>query len=113
VKLIGDEVMFTNTDPGAACATADALASVFEEHPVLTAVRVGVAYGEVLTRDGDCFGPVVNLAARVMACAQPGQVLVDPAMVKAVGTSSWSMTSLGQKHLKGIDAPVTLYSLSS
>src|SRR3954463_1781410 len=48
VKLIGDEVMFTNTDPNAACATATALAALFDGHPVLTSVRVGLAYGEVL-----------------------------------------------------------------
>jgi class 3 adenylate cyclase len=111
VKLIGDEVMFTNTDPHQACATAEALAAAFDLHPVITAVRVGLAQGEVLTRDGDCFGPVVNLAARVVGCAQPGQVLLDPALTATVAPGTWSLTPMGECSLKGISAPVALHAL--
>ncbi|WP_278260030.1 adenylate/guanylate cyclase domain-containing protein [Nocardioides convexus] len=41
------------------------------------AVRAGVAYGEVVTRLGDVFGPVVNIAARLTSVARPSTVLVD------------------------------------
>ena len=40
-------------------------------------LRVGAAYGAVLTRLGDVHSPVVNLASRLTSLARPGTVLVD------------------------------------
>ena len=48
------------------------------------AVRAGVAYGEVVTRLGDVFGPVVNIAARLTSVARPGSVLIDRGMYAAL-----------------------------
>ena len=45
-----------------------------EDRPPL---RVGAAYGAVLTRLGDVYSPVVNLASRLTSIARPGTVLVD------------------------------------
>ena len=45
-----------------------------EERPPL---RVGAAYGAVLTRLGDVYSPVVNLASRLTSLARPGTMLVD------------------------------------
>jgi adenylate cyclase len=104
VKLIGDEIMFTTTDPANACAIAAELVHVFEGHPVLPGVRAGLAHGQVLTRDGDCFGPVVNLAARVVGMAEPGTVVISA----DVPSHGWAVEPLGPKTLKGFDAPVEL-----
>lgn len=112
VKLIGDEVMFTNTEPTAACVTATELVAAFDRHPVLAGVRVGLAYGEVLTRDGDCFGPVVNLAARVVACARPNQALGDAAVAGAVAPTT-ALTPVGAVTLKGIATPVSLFAIDA
>ena len=38
---------------------------------------MGAAYGTVLTRLGDVYSPVVNLASRLTSLARPGTVLVD------------------------------------
>ena len=45
-----------------------------EDRPPL---RVGAAYGPVLTRLGDVYSPVVNLASRLTSLARPGTLLVD------------------------------------
>jgi adenylate cyclase len=71
VKTLGDEVLFTAADPGAAAGIALALAEHADE------VRVGVAYGPVLARLGDVFGPTVNIASRLTGLALPATVLVD------------------------------------
>jgi class 3 adenylate cyclase len=42
------------------------------EDPRVLAVRAGIASGDVLLRDGDVFGPIVNLAARAVKLAGPG-----------------------------------------
>ena len=43
-------------------------------------VRVGIAYGNVVRRLGDVFGPTVNIAARLTSIGRPGTVIVDQGM---------------------------------
>ncbi|GAA4386351.1 adenylate/guanylate cyclase domain-containing protein [Tsukamurella soli] len=90
VKGVGDEVMFIAEDPADAARIAlrlqepqdiPALADLDVSLPEL---RVGLAYGEVLTRFGDVFGNVVNLAARLTSGARPGTILVDGVMAEAI-----------------------------
>ena len=75
VKTLGDEVLFTAEDVRAGIEVALALAGGAEA--LGREVRVGVAYGPVLARLGDVFGPTVNLASRLTGLARPGTVLVD------------------------------------
>jgi adenylate cyclase len=76
VKTVGDGVLFTaGTATGAVeigLALPDAWAA--EDRPPL---RTGAAFGPVLTRLGDVYSPVVNLASRLTSLARPGTVLVD------------------------------------
>jgi len=69
IKNIGDEVMFVTPDPPSACRIALDLGRSLAADPSIPALRSGVAMGEVLLRDGDCLGPVVNLAARLVQLA--------------------------------------------
>ena len=78
VKLIGDEIMFAANDALTAADIALALVEAFADHDVLPPVRAGIATGDVLARDGDFSGAVVNLAARAVKVARPSSVLVDP-----------------------------------
>lgn len=78
IKNIGDEVLFVADDARAAAEVALALtARGADDADDFPAVRAGLAYGEVVARLGDVFGPVVNLAARLTSVARPGTVLVD------------------------------------
>lgn len=77
VKTIGDEILFVVDDPIDGARIALDLSDgeeVVEDFPTL---RVGLAYGPVLTRVGDVFGPVVNVAARLTSLARPGRILID------------------------------------
>jgi adenylate cyclase len=75
VKTIGDEVMFV-TDTGAtAAAIAVRLTERSTGDDLLPDTRAGVAAGHLVAREGDYFGPVVNLAARLTELARPGTVL--------------------------------------
>ena len=80
VKLIGDEVMFSVEDPEAAVQIGVEITKAACDHSDLPNVRVGIAAGEVLVRDGDFFGPTVNLAARLASATEPKTVLVDQAI---------------------------------
>jgi adenylate cyclase len=85
VKTIGDEVMFVALDATAVACTAIDLVRYFSRHEVFTAARAGVATGDVLEQDGDCYGPVVNRAARFVAAAPDGCVTADATTVEAIG----------------------------
>jgi adenylate cyclase len=68
-------------------------------------VRAGVAAGDVLLRDGDVFGPVVNLAARAVQVAAAGEVVAPAALAAAAGIST---EAVGKRQLKGFDDHVDL-----
>lgn len=78
IKTIGDEVLFVTDDPrGAAEVALGVTARGADDEDPFPPVRAGVAYGEVVSRLGDVFGPTVNIAARLTSIARPGTVLID------------------------------------
>ena len=112
VKFIGDAVMFIAPNPAAVCEIALQLVSQFSNHARLPPVRVGLAFGDVLTRDGDYYGPVVNVAARIVRLASPGEVLALGAVRTAVDASDrYMFVPRGEHHLRGIREPAALYTL--
>ena len=77
VKMIGDEVMFVVDNVADAARIGLDLADAYADDDLLSDVRVGLACGPVLLRDGDYFGPTVNLAHRIVNIANPGTVLMS------------------------------------
>ena len=84
VKMVGDEVLFVTDRPADAAEIALRLTSPGRPELGLPALRVGIAAGRVLTRFGDVYGPVVNLAARLTSLARPGTALVDAELAGAL-----------------------------
>ncbi|MGR7023595.1 adenylate/guanylate cyclase domain-containing protein [Geodermatophilus sp. URMC 62] len=76
VKTVGDGVLYTAASAVDAVEIGLTLPDAWEteDRPPL---RVGAAHGTVLTRLGDVYSPVVNLASRLTSLARPGTVLVD------------------------------------
>ena len=74
IKTIGDEVLFVADSATAAAEVALQLTERGEPFPE---VRAGIAYGDVVSRLGDVFGPTVNIASRLTGVARPGTVLAD------------------------------------
>lgn len=108
VKLIGDEIMFTAPDAFAGASIAIDLADAFDDHPTVPQVRAGLASGAVMLRDGDVFGPVVNLASRAAKVAGPAEVVTTADVAIDAGLPH---ESLGPHHLSGIPGDVELYRL--
>jgi class 3 adenylate cyclase len=109
VKFLGDAVMWVSAQPGDLVAIAHALVT----HPAAVEsgiqVRAGIAYGAVLAQDGDYFGPPVNLASRLVASAEPGQVLASEQVVELVDPSCFEVQE--PLVLRGYDEPVAPYEL--
>ena len=103
VKMIGDEVMFAAGDPVEAGLTALSLAEAYADDEQLQDVRVGLGYGPVLAREGDFYGPVVNLASRMVNIARPGSVLVSTSVHDALSDNpAFSFKPLRARYLQGI-----------
>lgn len=111
VKMIGDEAMFAVEAPDQAAHIALELAAVFGERDDLPGVRVGLASGPVLARDGDVYGPVVNLASRVVETARVDTVIVSESIRDHLADDSrFKLRSVGTKRLRHIGT-VRLYRL--
>ncbi len=110
VKLIGDEAMFVVSDPARGCELALELGSTLSADPELPPVRIGVAAGPVVSRSGDYYGDTVNLAARLVKLAAPGEVLVSEALF-AAGSRSVSFEAVQALELKGYEGRVAAYRL--
>jgi class 3 adenylate cyclase len=109
VKTIGDEVMFVATTVDDAARIALALARYADAHPILTSLRGGIAWGEAVRGFGDFYGPVVNLAARMVNQAEPDQIVVDAEFAAALSPSLARAVPLGPRALRGFGQPVPLF----
>jgi class 3 adenylate cyclase len=109
VKLLGDAVMWVNADPARLAEVAAHLVA----HPLARKagieVRAGIAFGPVLAMDGDYFGQPVNLAARLVAVAEPGQILASADLCELL--PDWSTRAHEPVPLRGFAEPVTPYEL--
>jgi adenylate cyclase len=105
VKMIGDEVMFVVPTATDAAEIGLSLAETYAGDDLLSDVRVALAIGPVLVKDGDFYGPVVNLASRLVGVANPGTVLISDELRNALGdegASGFETRALRTRTLKDI-----------
>src|SRR5690606_15711316 len=84
-KTLGDGVLFVADCPDDAVELAAEFARHAAADAELPDVRVGLAYGQVLSRLGDVFGKTVNIAARLTSTARPGTIVMDEGLAEALG----------------------------
>ena len=109
VKFIGDEVMWVSASPEQLAKAAVDLVDHPRAREEGLQVRAGLAYGSVLAINGDYFGNPVNLAARLVAAAAPGQILADSALHDELPYRP--AVAHGPLTLKGFETPVTAFDL--
>ena len=103
VKMIGDEVMFAVPHERAAAEIALSLAERYAADDDLPDVRVGLASGPVLQREADVFGPVVNMASRLVTLAFPATVLCSAEVRQALeGDVDFAWRDIGNRKVKDI-----------
>jgi predicted ATPase/class 3 adenylate cyclase len=76
-------------------------------------VRVGIHTGQPALDPPNYLGLDVHRAARIMASAHGGQVLLSPQTVESLDTDSVELMALGSHRLKDFEQPVVLYQLGS
>jgi class 3 adenylate cyclase len=109
VKSTGDGILATFDRPGRAirCATAlrDRLRGIGVE------IRAGLHTGEVQYRDADVGGIAVHIAARVMAAAGAGEVLVSRTVHDLVAGSDYVLEDRGAHALRGMAGEWRLFAV--
>lgn len=100
VKSIGDALLCTFPDVISALAGATAMqeqaAAVEGPGGRKLELRVGMHFGSALEERGDVFGDAVNVAARVVEAARPGQILITDACYDKIPL-------LGRSRIRTID----------
>jgi class 3 adenylate cyclase len=109
VKLLGDAVMWVSPKPERLAKAALDLVDHPRAREAGLQVRAGLGYGPILAISGDYFGNAVNLAARLVAAAAPGQILAAEEVYKQL--PQWPAVVQEPLQLKGFDAPVIAYEL--
>jgi class 3 adenylate cyclase len=109
VKFLGDAVMWVSPNPERLAQAAIDLVDHPRAREVGLEVRAGLGYGEILTVYGDYFGNAVNLAARLVAAAAPGQILAAAEVHDKL--PDWPAIVQDPLILKGFDEPVGAYDL--
>lgn len=103
IKTLGDEVMFVAEDPEHGAETAIELHLAHAAGEDVPQLRVGLSFGEVVTRMGDIYGSTVNLASRLTALARPGTTLADDACAKELlGDPRFAVRALRPRPLRGL-----------
>lgn len=72
--------------------------------------RIGISIGDVVERDGDLLGDVVNIAARLQALAEPGSICVSRSVQEAVANkTSVPSLDMGHREVKNLPYPVHVF----
>ena len=100
VKFTGDGALATFDGPARAINCACAIRDAVEDLGV--EIRAGLHTGEVELVDGDVHGIAVHIAARIMALAAAGEVLVSGVIPPLVLGSRIAFTDRGIHELKGL-----------
>jgi len=107
VKATGDGVLATFDGPGRAIRCASALGDAVR--PLGVEIRAGLHTGEVEVIGEDVGGIAVHIAARVMAEAGPGELLVSGVVPPLVAGSGIEFGDRGEHELKGVPGTWRLF----
>jgi adenylate cyclase len=109
VKMIGDEVFFAAPTAEAACRIATEVLEAAAADEVLPAARGAVGVGPAIPREGDYFGPLVNLLARLVKIGAPGELVATEQAVKDLPVEEWLGVPLEPAELRGIGEPIRAF----
>jgi adenylate cyclase len=109
IKTIGDEVFFAAPSAEAACRIGLEICRAAVGDEVLPPGRGAVGVGPVTPREGDYFGPLVNLLSRLVKAGAPGEVVATEAVVADLSPEAWSLRPIEPAVLRGIAEPVRAF----
>ena len=115
VKSIGDAFLVTFESPTQAVLSGIAIQDRLWQHNRAAPeaeqlrVRVAVNVGEVRIESNDVFGEPVNIAARVEALTEAGEVYITEAVYLAMNKAEVPSQEVGAFELKGIPGRIRVF----
>ncbi len=109
-KVLGDGVLavFTSARQAIDCALRCTAAS----EPLGLRLHLGIHAGDVIREGNNVYGGAVNIAARVAAASEPGEVLVSDTVRSLARTSAGvAFDDRGKHLLKGVADPQRLFAV--
>jgi len=113
IKHTGDGIMASFSSATRALECAIAMQRAFAAHnesaeqPIR--VRIGLNAGEPVAEEEDLFGTAVQLAARICAQAEPGEILAPIVVRELAAGKGFLLADRGDVALRGFEDPVRLY----
>ena len=115
----GDSTFSVFLSAADAARAAVALQTAIENEPWPLSrplrIRSALNFGNIEDRSGDCYGPEVNLCARLRAAAGAGQVLASGAVARMLGdvAQDFEIAPLGRHRLKDLAEIVEVHQLAA
>lgn len=116
VKYLGDGVLMTFAQSRDAIETVVVLQGQHQKRirgwsePFQMRLQVGLARGEVVEQDGDCYGDAVNVASRLCDLAGPDQILAtDSVMAQLPADTLVRSRRLGAMTIRGRAEPCMVH----
>jgi adenylate cyclase len=72
-------------------------------------VRIGLNAGEPIAEEKDLFGTAVNMAARIAAEADGGEIMASDVVRQLVAGKGFLFADRGEVELRGFEEAVRLY----
>lgn len=115
IKMMGDAAMVIADDELAVVLAARDLLTAVDELPGRPALRIGIHCGEAIERDGDYWGHAVNVAARLAARAEPGEILTTDAVRARIDSSlvpgDLRFEPVGRQQLRNVSEALELFAI--
>ena len=111
VKSTGDGILATFDGPARAIYCAVALREALIDIGV--SIRGGIHTGEIEWRGDDVGGIAIHIGARVVAKAQPAEVLVSRTVTDLVAGSGIALSDRGDHELKGVPGKWQLFAIEA
>jgi class 3 adenylate cyclase len=108
IRQKGDDVLGYFTAPGPAFHAVRAMLARQADHALR--IHAGLHYGQIVLADGDIFGEVVNLTARLAGLANAGEALLSRSLFDQLsGEQRARLQPLNRLRLRGIRTPIEVY----
>jgi adenylate cyclase len=112
IKMIGDEVFFAAPTADAACRIGTDVCAAAKADPLLPSARGAIGFGLATPREGDYFGPLVNLVSRLTKTARPETLIVTLRAASALPDDHWNLAELDPQPVRGLEEPVRVFAVS-
>ena len=109
IQYYGDGCLVLFNSATDAVEFAKLLQTDFNEEPKVP-VRIGIHMGDVLLRDGNVFGDVVNIASRIQALSPPGGIYVSEMVYRNIANKKgMDSVFIKEEYLKNVKTPIRIY----